>query len=74
MYNYFAEYVPDAYPVVKPLMIIFPKGDKIKGMNQIKETSVDSKYTKTEALYVLTYLNLVYEKRSPKTRKICNHS
>ncbi len=62
MYNYFAEYVPDAYPVVKPLMLIFPKGDKIKGLNQIKESSSDSKYTKTEAKYVLAYLNLVYEK------------
>ena len=69
MYNYFAEYVPDAYPVIKPLMILFPKGDKIKGLNQIKETSVDSKYTKTEALYVLTYLNLVYEKNYPEAEK-----
>ncbi|MDZ4710952.1 MAG: hypothetical protein SGI89_01345 [bacterium] len=62
LYNYFAEYVPEAYPVVKPLMIIFPKGDKIKGLSQIKETSVDSKYTKNEAKYVLAYLNIVYEK------------
>ena len=62
MYNYFAEYVPDKYPVVKPLMLIFPKGDKIKGLSQIKESSNDSKYTKTEAKYVLAYLNLVYEK------------
>ncbi|MEP7145592.1 MAG: hypothetical protein ABI792_01145 [bacterium] len=62
MYNYFAEYVPDAYPVVKPLMLIFPKGDKIKGLSQIKESSNDSKYTKSEAKYVLAYLNLVYEK------------
>ena len=62
MYNYFAEYVPDAYPVVKPLMLIFPKGDKIKGLSQIKESSNDSRYTKTEAKYVLAYLNLVYEK------------
>ncbi|MEO8665575.1 MAG: hypothetical protein ABI462_08755 [Ignavibacteria bacterium] len=62
MYNYFAEYVPDAYPVVKPLMLIFPKGDKIKGLSQIKESSSDSKYTKSEAKYVLAYLNLVYEK------------
>jgi len=62
MYNYFAEYVPDKYPVVKPLMLIFPKGDKNKGLTQIKESSVDSKYTKAEAKYVLAYLNLVYEK------------
>ncbi|MBK8553839.1 MAG: hypothetical protein IPL53_23420 [Ignavibacteria bacterium] len=62
MYNYFAEYVPDAYPVVKPLMLIFPKGDKIKGLAQIKESATESRYTKTEAKYVLAYLNLVYEK------------
>ena len=62
MYNYFAEYVPDKYPVVKPLMLIFPKGDKNKGLMQIKESSQDSKYTKAEAKYVLAYLNLVYEK------------
>lgn len=62
LYNYFAEYIPEAYPVVKPLMLIFPKGDKIKGLSQIKETSVESKYAKNEAKFVLAYLNLVYEK------------
>ncbi|MDQ3021533.1 MAG: hypothetical protein M3R36_13330 [Bacteroidota bacterium] len=62
LYNYFAEYVPEAYPVVKPLMLIFPKGDKIKGISQIKETSQNSRYAKNEAKYVLAYLNLIYEK------------
>lgn len=62
LYNYFAEYVPNAYPVVKPLMIIFPKGDKLKGLSQIKESSINSKYTRLEAKYVLAYLNIVYEK------------
>jgi len=62
LYNYFAEYVPEAYPVVKPLMLIFPKGDKFKGLAQIKETSLDSRYAKNEAKFVLAYLNLVYEK------------
>ncbi|MEO6694483.1 MAG: hypothetical protein ABIY50_01860 [Ignavibacteria bacterium] len=62
LYNYFAEYVPEAYPVVKPLMLIFPKGDKLKGLSQIKETSLNSRYAKNEARFVLTYLNLVYEK------------
>jgi len=62
LYNYFAEYVPQAYPVVKPLMLIFPKGDKLKGLAQIKETSLDSKYAKNEAKFVLAYLNITYEK------------
>ena len=62
LYNYFAEYIPETYPVVKPLMLIFPKGDKVKGLSQIKETLNGSKYAKTEAKYVLAYLNVIYEK------------
>lgn len=62
LYNYFAEYIPESYPVVKPLMLIFPKGDRIKGLSQIKETSAGAKFAKTEAKYVLAYLNVVYEK------------
>lgn len=62
LYNYFAEYVPEVYPVVKPLMLIFPKGDKLKGLSQIKETAASAKYAKNEARYVLAYLYLLYEK------------
>ncbi|MFZ1321379.1 MAG: hypothetical protein WAT71_07470 [Ignavibacteria bacterium] len=67
LYNYFADYIPERYPVVKPLMIIFPKGDKLKGLAQIKETSENSVYAKTEAKFVLAYLNLIYEKNYLET-------
>lgn len=62
IYNYFADFVPDKYPVLKPLMIIFPKGDKVKGLMQIKEISNGDGYASTEALYTLAYLNINYEK------------
>jgi len=62
IYNFFAEYVPEKYPIVKPLMIIFPKGDKIKGLVQIKDISNNSKYAKTEAKFILAYLYSYYEK------------
>ncbi len=62
LYNYFAEYVPEVYPVVKPLMLIFPKGDKLKGLSQIKESALSAKFAKTEARFVLAYLYLIYEK------------
>ena len=62
VYNYFAEFIPDRYPLIKPLMVIFPKGDKIKGLYQIKETAKDSKYAKYEARYILSYLYLNFEK------------
>lgn len=62
IYNYFAEYVPERYPIVKPLMIIFPKGDKVKGLFQIKESASNSKFGKYEARFILAFLYLKYEK------------
>lgn len=62
IYNYFAEYVPDKYPALKPLLLIFPKGDKIKGLMQIKETAANSRFARVEANYILAYLNINFEK------------
>jgi len=62
IYNFFAEYVPERYPIVKPLMIIFPKGDKVKGLFQIKEAASNSKFGKYEARFILAFLYLKYEK------------
>ncbi len=62
IYNYFAEYVPFRYPFLKPLLIIFPKGDKVKGLAQIKEAAQNSKIATYEAHYIIAYLNIVYEK------------
>jgi tetratricopeptide (TPR) repeat protein len=62
IYNYFAEYVPARYPFLKPLLIIFPKGDKVKGLAQIKEASQNSKIAMYEAHYIIAYLNMNYER------------
>lgn len=62
VYNYFAEYVPEKYPLLKPLLIIFPSGNKTLGLQQIKETSQQGIYAKTEANYILAFLYLFYEK------------
>ncbi len=72
IYNYFAEYVPENYPVLKPLMIIFPKGDKLKGLKQIQETTLSSQYARTEANFILTYLNQRYENNFTEAEKFCN--
>lgn len=62
IYNYFAEYIPDRYPFLKPLMIIFPKGDKIKGVAQIKDAAENSRIAVYEAKYIIAYFNLQYER------------
>jgi len=62
IYNYFAEYIPERYSFLKPLMIIFPKGDKIKGVEQIKDAAENSKLAVYEAKYIIAYFNLQYER------------
>lgn len=69
IYNYFAEYVPDLYPALKPLMLIFPGGDKIKGLTQIKESAFNSVYAKYESKYILSYIYLLYEKNYTEAEK-----
>jgi len=62
IYNYFAEYIPERYQFLKPLMIIFPKGDKLKGVAQIKDAADNSKIAMYEAKYIIAYFNLQYER------------
>ncbi|HWP81588.1 MAG TPA: tetratricopeptide repeat protein [Bacteroidota bacterium] len=62
IYNYYAEVIPNDYPVVKPFMLFFPKGDKKKGIEQLKLSAQNAKYARTEAMYFLLQSFFVYEK------------
>lgn len=68
IYNYFAEYIPERYTFLKPLMLIFPKGDKVKGITQIKEAE-SSKIAAYEAKYIIAYFNMQYERNFPESEK-----
>lgn len=68
IYNYFAEYIPERYTFLKPLMLIFPKGDKVKGMEQIKEAET-SKLAGFEAKYIMAFFNMQYERNFIESEK-----
>jgi hypothetical protein len=53
LYNYFAEWVPDNYPLLKPVLWLFPRGGKKKGIEQLEKVSYNAFYTRTEARYFL---------------------
>jgi tetratricopeptide (TPR) repeat protein len=63
MYNYYAEVVPDQYPVVKPLMLFLPGGDKKKGLEQLELAAAKARYAKVEAMYFLLQTYFTYEKQ-----------
>lgn len=61
IYNYYASVIPDRYPLIKPLMLFFPKGDKEKGINQLRNTAFNGKYANYEARYFLMTLYFQFE-------------
>jgi tetratricopeptide (TPR) repeat protein len=70
IYNYYAAIVPDKYPVVKPLMIFFPSGDRVKGLEQLRQASLHAKYASVEAMYFLMQNEFMYEKEFPKALEL----
>lgn len=63
IYNYYADVVPSQYPVVKPLTIFLPSGDKKKGLEQLELAAQKARYAKIEATYFLLQTYFLYEKQ-----------
>ena len=62
IYNYYAELAPDRYPILKPFMWLLPKGDKAKGLEQLRLASEQAKYARIEATYFLMQADFYFEK------------
>ena len=61
IYNYLAAVIPEKYPIVKPVMMFFPTGDKELGLKQLKEAASVGKYSKYEAKYILVTFFYYFE-------------
>ncbi|HPO55418.1 MAG: tetratricopeptide repeat protein [Ignavibacteriales bacterium] len=66
IYDYYASVIPDRYPLIKPLMIFFPKGNKEKGIGHLMNTANYGKYANFEAQYFLMTLYYQYENNFTK--------
>ena len=63
IYNYYRDVIPEEYPFVKPLVIFFPSGDKMLGMQQLRQASEKARYANVEATYFLIQILSNYEKK-----------
>jgi tetratricopeptide (TPR) repeat protein len=63
IYNYYAATIPEKYPIVKPVMVFFPTGNKQKGIEQLITASEHAKFAALEAKYFLLQLNYNYERQ-----------
>lgn len=53
LFNYYSVWISERYPILKPIIKLFPAGDKLKGIEQLSSASNNSFYTRTEAQYFL---------------------
>ncbi|MDQ1264900.1 MAG: Tetratricopeptide repeat protein, partial [Bacteroidota bacterium] len=70
LYNYFAIKLPEEYPLLAPVMMFLPRGDKSLGILQLWASSRYSRYTATEAKVVLQEVFANFEKDNDKAMMI----
>ena len=51
LFNYYAVWIADEYPWLRPVLLFFPKGDKQQGLAQLNTAAQQGFYTGTEARY-----------------------
>ncbi|MDQ3395548.1 MAG: tol-pal system protein YbgF [Bacteroidota bacterium] len=61
LYNYYSVWVPENYPLLRPVLMFFAKGDKNLGIKQLKEVANNAFYTRTEAQNFLMRILAVEE-------------
>lgn len=61
MISYYAEYIPEEYPMVRAVAWFFPDGDKQEGLRKIRIASEEGVFSRPEATYFLGNILLNYE-------------
>jgi hypothetical protein len=63
--NYYAPWIADNYPLLRPLLLFFPKGNKQLGLQQLRSVAANGFYTAPETQYFLLQI-LYYEEHRPQ--------
>lgn len=64
LYEYYIDYFSNNYPIMRPILYFFPKGDQNSGLARLERCARDSlNYTQYEAAYFLGYIYLYQAKR-----------
>jgi hypothetical protein len=63
LFNYFSVWIPENYPLLKPILALFPKGDKQLGLEQLEDVAKNAFYARVEAQYFLFRLYSSEEKK-----------
>lgn len=66
-YEYAAEVFPEKYPILKPMAVWFPGGDRQRGIERLERVVERGDFTRTEAAYFLLQVHQFFEKDMDRT-------
>lgn len=73
MYNYYTAQLRKEKPLLRPLLALFPRGNKQKGLQQLTKVAYNAFYTRTEAQYHLMEIYRYYEKNRTKALQFARY-
>jgi len=73
LFNYFSVWIPEHYPILKPVLALFPKGNKKLGLSQLEKVASNAFYTRVEAQYFLFRLYGSEENRPEDALRIVEY-
>lgn len=73
LFNYFSVWIPENYPILKPVVALFPKGNKELGLKQLEDVAQNAFYARVEAQYFLFRLYASEEKQPYKALAITDY-
>ncbi len=62
LFNYYSIWIRENYPMLKPILMFFKKGDKELGIRQLEEVATNAFYTRVEAQYFLMRIKAFEQK------------
>ncbi len=66
LFNYYADLVGELHPWLKPVLLFFPKGNRLLGLQQVRTVAAEGFYTRTEArVQLIDILESPREKNVP---------
>jgi tetratricopeptide (TPR) repeat protein len=70
LYNYFSKKFPEEFPLLSPLMVFLPNGDKRLGLFQLRAAATHSRYASVEAKVALLQIYYSFENNSTEALTI----
>ncbi len=70
LYLYFADIIPGMYPILKPLFLFYPDGDKKRGLADLKNAAQNGIFSQVVSGYMYAQILLTRERRFSEAYKV----